>query len=119
VLTVAPSETLTRRLYSGPAIALAMALFGLSLLPSNDIRALLSPWTKSGSTVATNWDSVARWVAAVRAGTLFSCARSAPEDWTDRQVAARVATTLAAHVPPSTGPPEMTARAFLGAALAR
>lgn len=114
-----PCETLTRRLYAGPAIALALALFGLLLLSPKDIRAQVSSWATVGPTAAANWCTVGRWVGATRAGTLFPCARRAPEEWTDRQVAARVATTLATYVPPAPDPPGLHVRAFLGAALAR
>ncbi len=119
LLTVVPCETLTKRLYSGPTIALALALFGLSLLPPRVIRTQLSPWAAVGATAAASWCSVGRWVSAARAGTLFSCARRAPEGWTDRQVAERVATTLAAYVPPTVEPPPLAELAFFGAALAR
>ncbi len=119
LLTVVPCETLTKRLYSGPAIALALALFGLWLLPPKVIRSQLSPWAAVGATAAASWCTVGRWVSAVRAGALFSCARRAPEDWTDRRVAERVATTLATYVPPTVDPPPLAERAFFGAALAR
>ncbi len=114
-----PCETLTKRLYSGPAIALALALFGLSLLPPKVIRTQLSPWVAVGATAAASWCTVGRWVSAARAGTLFSCARRAPEGWTDRHIAERVATTLAAYVPPTADPPALAELAFFGAKLAR
>lgn len=119
LLTVVPRETLTRRLYAGPAIALALALFGLLQLSAKGVRAQVSPWAAVGPTAAANWCTVGRWVGAVRAGTLFPCARRAPSDWTDRRVAERVVTTLATYVPPSPDPPQLLVRAFFGAALAR
>ncbi|MGQ0505222.1 MAG: hypothetical protein ACT4TC_07855, partial [Myxococcaceae bacterium] len=78
-------------------MALALALFGLLLLPPKDIRAQLSPWAAVGPTAAASWCTIGRWVGAVRAGTLFSCARRTPSEWTDRQVAERVATSLATY----------------------
>jgi hypothetical protein len=100
-------------------MALALALFGLLLLSPKAIRAQVSPWAAVGPTAAARWCTVGRWVGAARAGTLFPCARRAPAEWTDRQAAERVATTLATYVPPSPDPPGLHVRAFFGAALAR
>ena len=116
--TVAPAETVSRRLFSGPAIALALALFGVMGLCLPAVRKHVSPWAVVGPTAATGWGTVERWVDAARAGALFPCVRRVPPGWTDRQVAERVATTLAALAPLGTGPPDIATCAFLGAARA-
>jgi hypothetical protein len=112
--TVTPSDILPRRLFSAPAIALALALFGVSEVALTDVRARISPWATVGATAAAGWVSLRRWVADVRAGRLFSV-RAVPETWTARQVAARAATTLAARAPVRAGTDNVLADAFVGA----
>lgn len=111
-MTVAPREVVTKRLYSGAAIALALALFGLSGLPLREVRERVSPWAATqGYTAAASWCTVPRWTTTVREGRLFDVRRP-PEDWTPRQVAERAATTLAARVPEAMA---LAAAAFRGA----
>ena len=110
-MTVAPREVRTKRLYSGAAIALALALFGVLGLSLREVRTRVSPWAKVGPTAAATWCSVPRWAAAVREGRLFEVRRP-PEVWTPRQVAERAATTLAANVPESAA---LVAATFRGA----
>lgn len=117
--TVVPRETLTRRLFSACAIALALALFGLSKLPLHAVRERVSPWATVGATAASTWRTVPRWTVAIRDGRLFRAVRRAPRDWTPRQIAARAATTLAAFSPLSLGVEDLIASAFYGAALVR
>jgi len=112
-------ETLTRRLFSACAIALALALFGLSKLPLHAVRERVSPWATVGATAASTWRTVPRWTVAIRDGRLFRAVRRAPRDWTPRQIAARAATTLAAFSPLSLGVEDLIASAFYGAALVR
>lgn len=115
VTMVVPAETLTRRRYSGPSIAWALALFGISLLAPTAIRQLVSPW----KTWSTNWVTLSAWTRAAASGSLFKCVRLAPLGWPARKVAERVATTVAAYAPPSPEPPSVEILAFFGAALAR
>lgn len=117
--TVGPRQTLTRRLFSASAIALALALFGLSELPLHAVRKRVSPWATVGATAVSTWRTVPRWTAAVRDGQLFPVVRRIPGDWTHRQAAARAATTLAACSPLLPGTEDLIASAFHGAALAR
>lgn len=112
--TVAPRETLKKRLYSATAIGLALALFGLSRLPLHEVRERVSPWTSVGYATAATWPTVPRWTEAVREGRLFDVRRP-PEEWAPRRVAERAATTLAARAPASTGPPDLVSAAFFGA----
>lgn len=112
--TVAPREVLTRRLFSASAIALALALFGVSAMASTEVRARISPWAVVGATAAASWSSLRRWVRAVRDGRLFGV-RAVPVAWTARQVAARAATTVAARAPVRAGTDDVVADAFVGA----
>lgn len=119
VTTVVPCETLTKRLYTAPAIAWALALFGLSLLSPTAIRRLVSPWKIWGVTSAARWQTLLRWAAAAAEGRLFNCVRQMPEGWCARKVAARAASTVGAHALPSPEPPPLDVLTFHGAALAR
>lgn len=118
VTTVAPSETLTKRLYTASAIAWALALFGL-LMTARAIRDLVSPLRIWGTTSAARWQTLLRWAVAAAAGRLFSTVREMPTEWAPRTVAARVAATLSACTLPSPEPPPLDVQAFHGAALAR
>ena len=119
IITVVPRDILTRRLYSGPAIAWALALFGVLRLSTVAIRQRVSPFGVVGATAFTRWKTLLRWVTAVATGRLFTCVRPPPQDWSARQVAERAAATLAAHALPSPDPPPLSTQAFHGAALAR
>jgi hypothetical protein len=115
VTMVVPAETLTRRRYSGPSIAWALALFGVALMSPLAIRYLVSPWKTWSST----WVTPLRWASDASEGRLFRCVRPLPKDWPTRKMAERVATTVAAYAPPSPEPPAVDILAFVGAALAR
>ena len=116
-MTVAPQETRSHRLYTASAIGWALALFGVARLSACAVRARTSPWKIMGKRADEGWATLRRWVTAVRTGRLFPSVRASPTDFTARQVAERAATTLAAYAPPTTPANEITARAFVGAAL--
>jgi hypothetical protein len=117
--TVVPCETLTKRLYTAPAIGWALALFGLALATPTAIRELVSPWRLWGATSAARWQTLLRWAGAAAEGSLFPPVRPMPAEWPARKVAARVAATLSACMLPSPEPPSLDVQAFHGAALAR
>lgn len=119
VTTVAPRETLTKRLYTAPAIAWGLALFGLMAAAPRAIRGLVSPLRLWGATSAARWQTLLRWAAAAAEGRLFPTVRAMPDEWPARTVAARVAATLSASMLPSPEPPPLDVQAFHGAALAR
>jgi hypothetical protein len=114
VLTVAPAETLSRRLYSAAAIAWSLALYGLSLLAPGAVRELVSPWRAVAASSATRWRTLSRWCAAVATGGLFT-RLSPPCGPTARQVAAVAATAISAYAVPAPEPPSMDVLAFHGA----
>lgn len=118
VILVVPRAMLPRRWYSGSAIALALALYGLERQPPADIRSRTSPFKVVGSAAVGGWVTLERWADAVRAGRLFAQVRPSPAHFTRRQVAERAATTLGSRAPPPLDAP-LWARAFTGAALAR
>jgi hypothetical protein len=116
--TVVPAETLTKRLYSGAAIAWALALFGISLLSPVDVRALVSPWRVVGASSARHWVTLSRWCAAAAEGRLFRAVRSLALSGSARKVAQTVAAAVGAHTLPSPEPPTLDVLAFFGAARA-
>jgi hypothetical protein len=116
VLTVAPAETLTRRLYSAAAIAWALALYGLSLLAPGAVRELVSPWRVVAASSATRWRMLSRWCTAA-AGGLFT-RLPLLTGTSARQVAASAAAALSAFAVPVPEPPPMDVLAFHGAARA-
>jgi len=113
-----PRGILHRRLYSAGAIALALALWGVTGLAPPEVRRRVSPFTIVGATAAAGWASLRRWSRAVRAWRLFPVVRALPGEASLRQVAARAATTLAAYAPGAGGLP-IDSAAFLGAAHVR
>lgn len=118
-ITVTPSETQSRRLYTASAVGAALALFGVERLGASAVRAATSTWQVVGAAAVTGWATLRRWIAAVRAGRLFGgSVRAAPPDFAVRQVAERAAMTLAALGPPSQDEAGVVERAFRGAALA-
>jgi hypothetical protein len=116
VAVVVPRGLVRRRLYAAGAIGLALALYGVAGRSPAEVRRQVSPFRIVGPTAAAGWASLRRWCRAVRARRLFPAVRAGPADATLRQVAARAATTLAAHAPGSAGLPIESA-AFLGASM--
>lgn len=116
MLTVVPQAVAPHKHYSAAAIAWALALFGCEDAPIPAVRRRTSPWAIVGPTAAAGWVTLGRWIGAVRRGQLFPRVRPAPATFTRRQVAARVATTLAACAPPTLEAASLAAAAFWGAA---
>ena len=115
VVLVVPRAMLPRRWYSGSAIALALALYGIERAARAAVRRRVSPFEVVGYRAATGWVTLGRWVDAVRVGRLFSRVRPSPARFTRRQVAERAATTLGSRAPPPMDA-SLTVRAFGGAA---
>ena len=115
IVMVVPRGVIYRRLYSAGAIALALALWGVTGLAPAEVRRRVSPLAFAGATAAAGWANLRRWSRAVRAGRLFPVVRALPAEATLRQVAARAATTLAAYAP-GAGGRSLDSATFLGAA---
>jgi hypothetical protein len=107
---------MTGWLFSAPAIAWALALYGLAKVAASEVRRRVSPWTIVGATSAGTWPSLKRWIRAVREGRLFSAVRRCPAGWSPRQVAERVAATLAAIALPADRDQHLDHRVWHGAA---
>lgn len=117
VLVVAPRGPLPRRLYSGPAIALALALFGIAGQAPDVVRKRISPLRIVGASEARRWRSLGRWARAARAGPLFGPLRTAAAGVSLRQIAERVCAMLIGRVPSSLEGLPLESRAMLGAAM--
>lgn len=117
VVLVVPGAMLRGRRYSGPAIAQALALFGLEGLSPAKVRGRTSPDKIVGATASTGWVTLYRWSDAARDGQLFPGTRACPTEFTRRQVAERAASTVGGRAPPPVEA-SLVVRAFIGATLA-
>jgi hypothetical protein len=117
VVLVVPSGMLQGRRYSGPAIAQALALFGLEGASPAKVRCRTSPDKILGAAASAGWVSLGRWCDAVRNGGLFPEVRACPASFTRRQVAERAASTIGGRAPPPVSS-SLVVRAFVGAARA-
>lgn len=117
VITVVPVGVITQRLFSGPAIAEAVALFGLERASSAEVRRKISPWSQVGPTAAVGWASLRRWLRAILAGRLFGRLRGSAGHTRLRDVAAHAGAALAAFAPPIHADRPLHEQAFFGGAL--
>jgi hypothetical protein len=101
VIVVGPCDIEPGWLFSRPAIAWALWLFGVAKLAAATVRRQLSPWATVGATAAAGWATLRRWARAVRDRALLAVVRRCPAEWSPRQVAARAATTVAALALPA------------------
>lgn len=99
VIEVVPCSVEPRRLYSRPAIAWAMALFGIDRHSAAEVAVRLQPWRRIGAAARRTWAQLRRWVRAIRGKALFPCVRRAPVGWSHRRVAELTAMTVAGHAP--------------------
>lgn len=113
-MTVGPSILRARRLFSGAAIALALALWAASGMSANAVRDSVSPLRVVGPASARTWLTLRRW--AEKAHRLFSLDRPCTDSWPPRRIAERMAFAVASLSP---GPEPIHVRAFSGAARAR
>lgn len=117
VVLVVPNGMLRGRRYSGPAIAQALALFGLSHLSPTEVRRRTSADKIVGATASAGWVTLHRWCEAVRDGRLFHEVRACPASFSRRQVAERAASAMGGRAPPPVDA-SLVVRAFVGAARA-
>jgi len=114
VIIVVPRGVIARRQFSGPAIGLAVALFGAGV-PATEVRRLVSPWATLGATAAAGWASLRRWLRSIEDGRLFPrLLRRAPT--APRRMASWVGSALAAFAPPALSKLPLHEQAFFGAA---
>jgi hypothetical protein len=113
---VVPGEILRRRLYTAPAIGLALALWALLGRTTAFVRARIRPFARVGFAAAGRWVTLGRWARDARAHRLFAVQRACPETFTLRQHAERVAAALQALGPSGLA---LTESVFAGAAAHR
>lgn len=116
VIRTAPSTVWYRRLYSAPAIGLALAMWGLLNASVAEVRAAISPWKIIGHSAPGRWPTLRRWAQAVQEQTLFACVRRCPDHFTLKKVAERAAGTLAGLGPSGNATLGIAAQTFFGAA---
>ncbi len=98
-MLVVPGEILRRRLYTAPAIGLALALWALLGLTASRVRARVSPLRVLGAATAGRWTTLRRWARDTIDGRLFPTWRAPPENFTLRNHAERAAAMLHALAP--------------------
>jgi hypothetical protein len=116
VITVGPRGLVRRHLFSAGAIAVALALWSIMEQAAVEVRRQISPFPARGFDSVLGWAHLRRWIRAVRNRRLFGDVRAAPSGWTARQVAARVAMTVASLGPRSSAEAPLLERVFTGAA---
>jgi hypothetical protein len=114
VCMVGPSDIVPRYLYGYSTMALALALFGLLKLPMASVRDRLCPWRRVGACAYGRWTTLRRWLAAVREQRLI-IAPNRDCSGSDRNVASRLASVIAAQAPPQFLQRPQHERAFFGA----
>ena len=116
-MLVVPRELLSRRLYTAPAIGLALALWGLLGTTEAAVRTRVSPLAFVGAAAHGTWVTLRRWARATAEGLLFATAssRAPPASLSRRQQAERAAAALVALAPPGS---DLEMAAFAGGALA-
>jgi hypothetical protein len=105
-------------MFFGPAIAYALALFGLCLLCPREVREKVSPFKIVGASAKAGWVQLRRWTHSIRTHALFGFVRPCPPDFSSRKVAERTAATLAAEAWPAIPFEAIELRVFRGACLA-
>jgi hypothetical protein len=98
-MVVVPSDVLPGRLYSGPAIALALALWAVLGKTAAVVRARISPFPIIGATAAVGWITLRRWALDAGRRRLFVTSRAAPANFTARKHAERAASAVLALAP--------------------
>lgn len=93
VLMVGPRGLVSRRWYSGGAIALALVAYGAGET-SAQVRLRTSPFTGVGTSATERWATLERWIEAARRGQLFAV--TGLEALGRRRVAEQVSLALSA-----------------------
>jgi hypothetical protein len=115
-MLVVPREILPRRLYTGCAMGLALAMWALLGATEAVVRARISPFEVVGATACGSWITLRRWATDAAGGRLFATSRASPRHFTLRQHAERAAASLGALAPAGLSAGNA---AFVGGALHR
>jgi hypothetical protein len=113
VMTVLPASAQPYKHFSGAAIALALALWGLCQRSAAQVRAAVNDWVHTGAAVR-GWRSLVRWAEQVGQGQLFAGLPMAAAG-SARQQAERAAQALCGHAPTEVRHQGLEAQAFAGA----
>jgi len=112
VIRVVPSSATGRKHFSGAAIALGLALWGLVGLSAARVREVVNDRSTDGE---PGWTSLRRWASEVAKGTLFAELGLRGVAGTAREVAARAASALCGWAPPLSRESPRDHQAFAGA----
>jgi hypothetical protein len=112
-MTVVPASAQPYKHFSGAAIALALALWGLCQRSAAQVRAAVNDWVHTGA-AARGWRSLVRWAEQVGQGKLLAGLHAVAEG-SARQQAERASQALCGHAPPEARHLDLDAQAFAGA----
>ena len=113
VMRVLPAAAAARKHFSGAAIAMALAAWGLCAMTAAEVRALANDARAVGAG-ARGWRALRRWADDVRSGALFvlEALRHLPEG--RRECAARTGQVLAGYAPATAGGEPVHHQSFAG-----
>lgn len=114
VMRVLPASSVPRKHFSGAAIAMAFALWGLGGKSARGVREQVSDQKILGAG-ARGWDSLSRWVREVAAGRLFAGLGLSSIAGGPRKIAARAGQALIGWASATAREASPEAAAFNGA----
>ena len=115
VAMAVPREVVSRRQFSGAAIALALALLGIGSQPAHEVRRRVSPWRNFAACKHEGWSTLRRWLTAIRQGRLWPQLGCSELSGSVRALAERVAQALIARAPVAQAEQPREHQAFHGA----
>lgn len=117
VMTVLPPTAQGFKHFSGAAMALALALWGLGGESARRVRERVDDWKPGAG--ARGWRSLDRWAKGAAQGVLFAGLALRGVEGRPREQATRAAQALCGHAPPGSRNTAIHEQAFIGAALVR
>jgi hypothetical protein len=108
---VLPSSAVPRKHFSGAAIGLALALWGLVGLSAPTVRSRIN----ERLTFEPGWPALARWAGDIVAGRLFAGLEFSSAEGKPRALAGRVALALCGWAPAAVREGQREHQAFAGA----
>jgi hypothetical protein len=115
VMTVLPSLAQPLKHFSGGAIALALALWGLCGKSAEAVREQVNDWRTTGPG-ARGWRSLSRWATDASSGVLFAGLKLIAVSGDAIARAARISQALCGWAPSEQRTQALAAQAFAGAA---
>lgn len=100
ICAVGPADIAPRYLYSGPAIAWAIALFGLARMSMTKVRRCVAVWQRIGAAAHGRWSTLHRWLRDVTVARLFAGTPHITACFGLRRLAEALAACIAAQAPP-------------------